>query len=78
MKSPPLQPSISNLKRHFQEPFSLGPGVEEQTRSHPPTGWQAAPQLARTDTRPHAHTHTRTPVPPFLTERYKNSRAFAA
>lgn len=23
MKSPPLQPSLTNLKRHFQEPFSL-------------------------------------------------------
>lgn len=27
MKSPPLQPSLSNLKRHFQEPFSLDQGV---------------------------------------------------
>lgn len=49
MKSPPLQPSLSNLKWHFQELFSLNQGGQKQRYFFPShsDGIQAHMQLER-------------------------------
>lgn len=66
MKSPPLQPSLTNLKRHFQEPFSLRQSRNKQVLTLPltvrqPHNWHALTQSC---------THS---FSTFLTERYKRA-----